>query len=267
MRPDIGGCTTADDADRSGELTVTNTQGWQDWQPRSSPQNQDDLLYKNLALPNGSPQSFTVTLDALYLGVMVVIESPGQNDMQVIFDNQGLVGVQQQQTQILGGAGTPGTFFFPARNFLGDTVKITLSFTSALTGGQIAIYGVRSIPGIGMRADGRTHPLGSIWGGSQGVAAVGATTLVFASSAPSRFLIKSVSLAVGAGPNGNAAYLYGTLGAAVAILASGVSGSAAGATMAIEWESGILLDPATGIVLQSSQATYIAAAVLYDIVV
>jgi len=236
-------------------------QGYQDWQPRVSPQSEDDLLYSNTNLPNGSPQSFTVTLNSKYVGIVVVVESPNfQNDMQVLVTNQGVLKSQFQQTQILG-AGVPGTYLFPLVNFIGDTCKVTLVFTAALTGGTILIFGARDLPGIQVRSDGRLYPQNTL---SQTVFMNGVAThsLVGAPAAPNRLLIGSVFLSAVAGNSLNS--IRATVEGSYGDIFDCVGGTA----LSVTWAAGLLCDPGTGIdANQGNAAGFCYGGVTYDIVV
>ena len=241
-------------------------QGYQDWQPRVSPQSEDDLLYSNTNLPNGSPQSFTVTLNSKYVGIAVVIESPNfQNDMQVVVANQGTLKSQYQQAQILG-AGVPGTFLFPMINFIGDTVKVTIVFTAALTGGSILIFGARDMPGLQVRPDGRMYPQGAVFADSFQNAVAGNFTIAGAPAAPSRFLILSAYLA-GFGPNGALVAIFATInGANVHLLGVGYGPNSGGANSQT-WPQGVLCDPGTDITGNNFNVSTSLSGVTYDVVV
>jgi hypothetical protein len=223
-----------------------------------SPQNQDDLLFQNAALPNGSPQTFTVTVDSQYVGIVVVLESQAQNDVQVVCANTGVMGVQQQQAQIIGGSTAPSTFLFPLVNFIGDTVKITVTATASLLNGKIAIFGARSIPGVQQRPDGRAYPQNSNLANSA-FGAGGTTSLVPAPAAPSRIMIGSMMLAaLGGTPN-----LVATVEGNTVVILIAVGPGALNVT----FPTGLLLDPATPLTYNGAAAGASNTSCTYDLVV
>ncbi|MGH7747345.1 MAG: hypothetical protein ACREQ5_21695 [Candidatus Dormibacteria bacterium] len=245
---------------------MTNVSGWQDWQQRVSPFGQNDLLYSNNNLPNGSPQTFNVTLNALYQGLLVVVLSPNQNDMQVLIDNDGFIGIGQQQTQIIGGADTPGQFLFPMLNFLGDTVAVTIVFTTTMLHGEIAIYGVRQLAGVELRTDGRPVPQNGLmaW---LAAGAAGTYALVGAPSAPTRVIIGSASVAGAPEAAGPAYRILATVEGATQPILVGLGAVGGPCQAQLEWTKGIVTDPGTQVGLQLSANGYAEAMVTYDLVV
>lgn len=240
-------------------------QGYNDWQPRSVPQNQDDLLLSNTDLPNGSPQIFNVTLQNRYVGIVIVIESPNfQNDIQVNVQNTGVLNAQYSQTQILG-VGVPGSYYFPMVNFIGDTIKVVIDFTASLLGGSIFIFGARSMPGIQVRPDGRLYSTNSLIAAASQVG-IGNGDVVFAPAAPARILVGAVNLCCVSSAGGAIGVVAATVeGTTINLIA--ISGAAA-QYGAQNWPSGVLCDPGTPVLVEvGTAAATIIANVQYDIVV
>ncbi|MGH3571177.1 MAG: hypothetical protein ACRDUW_05010 [Pseudonocardiaceae bacterium] len=243
---------------------ASNVSGWQDWQQRVSPFGQNDLLFSNSDTPNGSPQTFNVALNALYQALLVVILSPNQNDMQVLIDNDGFIGVGFQQTQIIGGADTPGQFLFPMLNFLGDTVAVTIVFTTTMLHGEIAIYGVRQLTNLALRTDGRPYPQNGL---INGIAAAGGgqVDLAPAPLAPTRVLIGGVALGAYAAAAGGYGQIVATVNGTDAVLLAVPTGASVAVSQS--WETGVLCDPGTKVYANvPAGAGSILATIQYDLV-
>lgn len=148
----------------------------------------------------------------------------------------------------------------PFANDAGDkcTVSVRMSGTSK---GTLTIYGLTRNPGVALRPDGRAHPLGSLSGGT--VAASNATvTLVAAPPAPLRILVAGLNID-STSPTGSG-LLYGIMNGGYAFL---IRQRGHGSTPYPVPPGGILLDPGTALKLQSFSAHYVAAQVIYDLVV
>ena len=160
----------------------------------------------------------------------------------------------------------------------GYAITVTVYYATAVAGKTVVLAtGLTSNPGVQLRSDGRTYPLGSHGASSQ--AGTTPVNVVAAPTSPLRILVKSMSVEsswlVGTKLGARRANLYGTInGASVTLLTAVAAGhQAASGNATLDPPGGILLDAATSLTVASTAvngtpANFVArASVTYDLVV
>lgn len=233
-------------------------QGYQDWQPRVSPQSEDDLLFSLNPIPGVALAPFHVTLNAKYVGVTIVFESPGAQGVQVSVVNTGALSLSTQQFQFLGGAGAPGSYNFPLVNFIGDVLNISIVGSFTFHNGAVYVFGSRALTGIQTRPDGRPYPQNSQVAFYNVIATA---PIVAAPASPSRFLIGLISI-MGSNAATNAFLSISQNGAVVIVgQVQGVQ------NLPLPFVAGLLCDPGTAITANFVAAQPASFNVSYDLVV
>jgi hypothetical protein len=216
----------------------------------------------------GTHIHLTVKANKSYSGIIVMVHVKTGAQKPVVFqviDTTASAGHGRAPTWSsslgAGHTGTATTFegVSACSNESGDTLFVTVWFTANPLGTYtVIVYGITSCP-VQVRPDGRSYPIGSRTAQASSGAS-GTTTLVAASASGLRIFVRSLDLLM---LTNSAAGISGTINGTTAAL---VQAAGPGAT-AISYESGLLLDPATSLVMYATAANGHAAAVVYDLVV
>lgn len=146
----------------------------------------------------------------------------------------------------------------PLASIAGHPLQLTV-FLQGTNKGKVLVYGLTTNPGVGLRADGRAHPMGFNARGAAFTAATG--TIVPTPASPLRVLLRSASLADSVAAS--VLSLTATVNAGTRTLLSAQNGAAN-----VVWDAGLLCDPGTAVKFTSTAgAATRNVAVTYDLVV
>lgn len=149
------------------------------------------------------------------------------------------------------------------------TARITITTYYSTTSGKVAFsfYGLTSNPGVQMRADGRTYPMGVFMGGTE-YASGASHNIIAAPAAPRRIMLRSLFVSAGVT---TAAWkllkVNATVRGTVQPLAWINYGPGQPGQVSLGWDEGLLLDPATTVTITVPSGTYDAlptAAAVFD---
>lgn len=159
-----------------------------------------------------------------------------------------------------GPTGYNWTGILPIASLPGETLTVVF-YAATPFAGQLTVhlYGLTGNPGVQLRSDGRTYPIGSLRG--EGAGTSGGQTIVAAPTSPLRIFVRDLYVTGVSATRWT--HIDGQQGGSRLTLL----GVAGGGSLAQTYPSGILLDPATNLGVSGTSAGFHVAGATYDLVV